>query len=79
MMPWCLDCGSDRQPEADHILPASLFPELVYEPLNLVTRCRSCNARRDVNYTEAEEQQVRSAIKAREDRAKRLAVQRLNG
>jgi 5-methylcytosine-specific restriction endonuclease McrA len=78
-MPWCLDCGTDRQLEADHILPAVLFPELIYEPLNTVTRCRSCNAKRSTNYTEAEEQQVRSAIQARRDRNARDAGSLPNG
>jgi 5-methylcytosine-specific restriction endonuclease McrA len=65
---WCLDCQATTQLEADHVLPASLFPEFVFEILNLTTRCRSCNARRQNTYTEADEQQVRSAIAARRAR-----------
>jgi 5-methylcytosine-specific restriction endonuclease McrA len=72
IMPWCLDCGRTTQLEADHILPASLFPELIFEPLNLVTRCRSHNTRRQNTYTDAEEQQVRAAIAARSARRTRV-------
>jgi 5-methylcytosine-specific restriction endonuclease McrA len=79
MMPWCLDCGRTDQLEADHILPAALFPELIYEPLNTVTRCRTCNARRGTNYTEAEERRVRSAIQARTDRNVRRYASQSNG
>lgn len=79
MMPWCLDCGSTQQLEADHILPAVLFPELIYEPLNVTTRCRTHNARRGINYTEAEERQVCSAIQDRRDRNTKHVAALLNG
>lgn len=53
MMPWCLDCGRTEQLEADHVVPVAVAPELAYDILNLTTRCRTCNAKRGTNYTEA--------------------------
>ncbi|WP_201407773.1 HNH endonuclease [Mycobacterium intracellulare] len=67
MQPFC-PCGATSQLEADHIIPVAVAPELAYEILNLTTRCRTCNARRGTNYTEAEGQAVRAAIAARKQR-----------
>ena len=71
MMPWCVDCGGTKQLEADHVVPVAVAPEQAYEILNLTTHCRTCNAKRDTNYAEAEEQAVRASIAARMQRQQR--------
>jgi hypothetical protein len=57
--PWCpgfwtVDVPTSSKPITLCPLPS---PELAFEILNLVTRCRTCNAKRGATYTEEEEQQ----------------------
>lgn len=39
----CMRCGSFKQPQADHIKPRSLFPELELDISNIQVLCKSCN------------------------------------
>jgi 5-methylcytosine-specific restriction endonuclease McrA len=71
---WCLDCGRTDQLEADHIVPVAVAPELAFETLNLVTRCRTRNTKRGTTYTEEEEQAVPTAIAARKQRQLRIPL-----
>ena len=67
-----MDCSSRERLEADHILPAILFPELIFEPRNHITRCRTCNAKRGTTYTQAEYDQVMAAVAERKQRTARI-------
>ncbi|ETB13982.1 HNH endonuclease [Mycobacterium avium] len=69
--PWCLDCRSTTDLTCDHIIPVAERPDLAWEPLNLTTRCRSCNGRRGNRCTDAERGQVLDAIAARTARWRR--------
>lgn len=39
----CMKCNSTKIPSIDHILPISLFPELMYDINNMQVLCLSCN------------------------------------
>lgn len=69
--PWCLDCGTRDGLTADHIIPISERPDLAHEPLNLTSRCRSCNGRRGNTCADAEREQVLTAIR---ERTRRLSL-----
>lgn len=66
--PWCLDCRTATDLTADHVIPVAERPDLAFEPLNLTTRCRSCNGRRGDRCTDAERAQVLDAITQRHKR-----------
>ena len=66
--PWCLDCGATIDLCADHIISVDERPDLAFEPLNLTTRCRTCNGRRGNTCTEKERGQVLATIAARTER-----------
>ncbi|WP_418002165.1 HNH endonuclease [Mycobacterium sp. PDNC021] len=66
--PWCLDCRRADRLQADHIIPIAERPDLAFEPLNLTTRCASCNGRRGDRCTDTERAQVLTAIAARKQR-----------
>jgi 5-methylcytosine-specific restriction endonuclease McrA len=68
---WCLTCGSTRDLCADHIIPVAERPDLGHEELNVTVRCRSCNGRRGDRCTDAEREQVLSAVKKRQQRSAR--------
>lgn len=47
----CVDCGTDAQLEADHIIPLHVIAQqdtwdLAVDVDNLATRCKSCNTKR---------------------------------
>lgn len=60
----CLDCGSNEQLEADHIVPLHVIAasdswDLAVDLENLATRCKSCNiARYHAGATEVRQQWV---------------------
>lgn len=39
----CVDCGSKKDLESDHVLPASKYKHLRLKLFNLVIRCKPCN------------------------------------
>jgi hypothetical protein len=39
----CRVCGSYKTIQAHHIKPASLYPELIFDPNNGVTLCKKCH------------------------------------
>jgi len=39
----CIDCGSKKDLESDHVLPASKYKHLRLKLFNLVIRCKPCN------------------------------------
>ena len=61
-------CTRNRDLTCDHIVPVSVKPEWAYTSENLRTACRSCNAARGTNYTQAEHDQVLAAITTRKQR-----------
>jgi 5-methylcytosine-specific restriction endonuclease McrA len=45
----CSSCGRPTRPaelEADHVIPASLRPDLALSPANVVALCRPCHLRK---------------------------------
>ncbi|MEO0344475.1 MAG: HNH endonuclease [Pseudomonadota bacterium] len=42
----CVQCGSRRRLEVDHILPVRTHPELGFEASNCQTLCASCHTRK---------------------------------
>lgn len=42
----CVDCGSMRRLEVDHVKPVRTHPELSFSPANLAVRCARCHARK---------------------------------
>lgn len=43
----CVECGSRKRLEVDHIKPISLYPELAHELKNGRTLCHSCHMKTD--------------------------------
>lgn len=39
----CVQCGSEEELEADHILELALYPDLAFDVDNLRTLCRPCH------------------------------------
>ena len=62
MQPFCIDCHTDQDLTADHILPVDQFPELAYAMENITVRCRPHNSARGNRYTRAEAEQVLNAL-----------------
>ncbi|ULN33620.1 HNH endonuclease [Mycolicibacterium smegmatis] len=58
LSPFCENCGSTTGLSADHIVPASERPDLVYEMANLRVLCMNCNRRRGNNCTPKERAMV---------------------
>ena len=42
----CQDCGNHKGLCVHHIKPKAYFPDLTYEPSNLITLCKSCHVKR---------------------------------
>ncbi|MDM7255199.1 MAG: HNH endonuclease [Paracoccus sp. (in: a-proteobacteria)] len=42
----CVDCGSRKRLEVDHVLPVRTHPELAFDLGNTATRCSSCHTRK---------------------------------
>jgi 5-methylcytosine-specific restriction endonuclease McrA len=42
----CVDCGSQRRLEVDHVKPVRTNPELSFSPANLAVRCAACHTRK---------------------------------
>jgi len=42
----CQDCGAHKNLCVHHVKDKSKFPELTYEPTNLITLCKSCHVKR---------------------------------
>jgi 5-methylcytosine-specific restriction endonuclease McrA len=42
----CIQCGSHRHLEVDHIIPVRDAPEKAFDPNGLQTLCRSCHTRK---------------------------------
>ena len=42
----CVDCGSRRRLEVDHVQPVRTHPELSFDPANCATRCKPCHTRK---------------------------------
>jgi 5-methylcytosine-specific restriction protein A len=42
----CVDCGTRKRLEVDHIKPVRSHPHLSFAPSNLAVRCRVCHARK---------------------------------
>jgi 5-methylcytosine-specific restriction protein A len=40
----CVQCGSMRALQVDHIVPVRTAPERAFDPANLQTLCRACHA-----------------------------------
>jgi 5-methylcytosine-specific restriction endonuclease McrA len=68
LSPFCEWCGTTTDLVVDHIIPISEDPSLALEPLNCRVVCRSENASRKANCTDAERQMVRDRIQARRNR-----------
>lgn len=62
MQPFCIDCHTDQDLTADHIIPVDVAPELAYTTENITVRCRPHNSARGNRYTQAEAEQVLNAL-----------------
>lgn len=40
----CVQCGSMRRLQVDHILPVRTHPERAFDPANLQTLCQACHS-----------------------------------
>lgn len=49
--PECVFCGSDQEPNVDHKLPVSSYPELALTRSNLQVLCGPCNMRKGAHVT----------------------------
>ncbi|GAB7068769.1 hypothetical protein JCM12141A_30580 [Mycolicibacterium hodleri] len=76
LSPFCEWCGTTTDLVCDHIIPVSEDPTLALEPLNCRVVCRSENASRKANCTDAERQMVRDRIEARRRQRALRATQR---
>jgi 5-methylcytosine-specific restriction endonuclease McrA len=69
LSPFCEVPGcTSKDLTVDHIIPVSERPDLAKDELNCRVLCRSHNAARGTTCTDAERDQVLSAIKARNQR-----------
>lgn len=71
---FCERCGSTVDLTADHVIPKTVRPDLVHEPLNLRVLCRTCNSTKGATCTDAEMSAVLAAIEARSQRRNRRAA-----
>ena len=62
MQPFCIDCHTDQDLTADHIIPVDIAPELAHTTENITVRCRPHNSARGNRYTQAEAEQVLNAL-----------------
>lgn len=49
--PFCESCGAVEQLQLDHVIPYSVSPDLGYAEENLRVWCKTCNGRRQDDYT----------------------------
>lgn len=80
--PFCIDCHTNQDLTADHILPIHTFPDLAYTEENIQIRCRRHNAQRGNTWTQQEQQQVITALQAtynkKRTRSARQAIDYIN-
>jgi 5-methylcytosine-specific restriction endonuclease McrA len=69
--PFCEQCGSRDDLTVDHIIGLDEAPQLAYVEENLRVLCRGHNAAGGTNCTDAEREQVLSAIEERKQRSPR--------
>ncbi|NKY35436.1 HNH endonuclease [Nocardia speluncae] len=66
LQPWCTECGATNDLCADHIIPVSERPELVYATENIQILCRRCNGRKSGSPpSEAQRAEVEQRLKNR--------------
>ncbi|VDR40031.1 Uncharacterised protein [Tsukamurella paurometabola] len=68
MQPFCIDCHTDRDLTADHIIPVDVAPELAYAMENITVRCRTHNSARGNRYTRVEAEEVLNTLLGAQDR-----------
>lgn len=62
--PFCETCGAVEQLQLDHIIPLSAAPELTYTAENCRVLCKTCNGRRQANWTTTEALAVLDRLQA---------------